>query len=174
MTELYAAAYIAPLPTQRHLPPEPSEITRAFYEKAGKSTFPYDIGDDPAFFSAYHLNGPVTWGVCRADVRCAIARGDWMVFFSSELDRQNQTIKCYRFVGALCVENKLRHTSLFEPHVNQSYRSYLNLLIRPKGSGWEHFEPALSPSKRTSESGWHDDWSWRMCERHVLGRSFCF
>lgn len=35
--------------------------------KAGK--WPYDVGDDPSFFSAKRLRGPVTWGVCRQDVR---------------------------------------------------------------------------------------------------------
>jgi hypothetical protein len=185
MTDLYAAAYLAPLPTQRHSPPAPSEMTRAFYKEAGESTFPYDIGDDPAFYSASYHHGPITWGVCRADVRQAIAVGDWIVFFSSELDGQNGTVTRYRFVAALCVENKLRHTSLFQPHVSQSYSSYLNLLIRPSGTGWEHFEPALNPFKRTFEGGWHGDWSWRICEpqrrlkeefvaagkRHVAGAS---
>ena len=161
MTELYAAAYIAPLPRERLSPPEPSETTRAFYKEVEKSTFPYDIGDDPAFYSASYHNGPVTWGVCRTDVRCAITIGDWMVFFSSE---KNGMITRYRFVAALCVENKLRHTSIFEPHVNQVYRSYLNLLIRPNGAGWEHFEPALHPKKPTFKGGWHDDWLWKICE----------
>jgi hypothetical protein len=135
-------------------------MTRAFYEKARKNTFPYDIGDDPAFFSASHLSGPVTWGVCRPDVRSAIGTGDWIVFFSNQRDLQY--ITHYRLVAALCVEEKLRHTSLFEPSGNQMYRDYLNLLIRPNGSGWEHFEPAMHPSE------WHRCWSWRMCERHAL------
>ncbi len=87
-----------------------------------------------------------------------------IVFFSSELDGQNGTVTRYRFVAALCVENKLRHTSLFEPHVSHSYSSYLNLLIRPDGTGWEQFEPALNPSKPAFEGGWHDDWTWRICE----------
>ncbi len=90
-------------------------------------------------------------------MRCAIAVGDWMVFLSSEPDRQEPTIKRYRFVAALRVEAKLRHTSLFDT----AYRSYLNLLIRPNGAGWEHFEPALHPSKQPSR--WHDDWLWRIC-----------
>ena len=107
MTELYAAAYVAPISSECRPPPESAGITRAFAE-AKASTFPYDIGDDPAFFSARHHLGPIAWGVFRADVRCSIDRGDWMVFFSSQRDLQN--LIHYRFVAAHCVEEKLRHT----------------------------------------------------------------
>jgi hypothetical protein len=55
----------------------------AFLSKSARSNFPFDVGDDPSFFSAQHLDGPVTWGVCRADVRHAISPGDWAVFFAA-------------------------------------------------------------------------------------------
>jgi hypothetical protein len=41
----------------------------------------------------------------------------------------------------------------------------LNLLVRPKDGGWEHFEPALPLNE------WHDDWMWRVCEHKWLRKS---
>lgn len=160
MSELYVAPYKSPLPASRRLPSNPSKTAVDFHATAEAGGFPYDIGDDPAFFSARCHNGPVTWGVCRADVRSKIQIGDWIAFLSFEQDRQDNTATRYRFVAALCVEDKLRHTALFDKSVNHLYRRYLNLLIRPAGLGWEHFEPALY-----RRFHWHDDWAWRMCER---------
>jgi hypothetical protein len=163
---------IPPSSKERLLPPETSELARAFYAEAKNSRFPYDIGDDPAFFSARFYDGPVTWGVCRADVRCATAVGDWIVFFSCETDDHDQlgpvsTVTRYRFEAALCIETKLQHTSLFEPQGNM-LGSYLNLLVRPNGPGWEHFEPALHPSKRLFYL--YEDWTWRICCRSQVSR----
>jgi hypothetical protein len=43
--------------------------------------WPYDNGDDPSFYVARN-GGPLTWGVCRQDVRNSIESGSIVVFFS--------------------------------------------------------------------------------------------
>src|SRR5205823_9310754 len=87
---------------------------------------------------------------------------DWIAFFSAERDGQEMAVTRYSFVAALCVERKIAHTAIFDAPEHCRYREYLNLLIRPKGSGWEHFEPGLHPSD------WHGDWLWRISERRGL------
>lgn len=151
---LYVAVYHS-----RHQPPpaHPSETAAALYAALGSGEFPYDGGDDPSFFSARHHDGSVTWGVCRADVRGAIRKGDWVVFISLQED-EDAGLTRYRFVAALCVERKLAHTSLFDG----PFAGYLNLLIRPSGEGWEHHEPSLRKG--------HVDWLWRICRGRGLGK----
>src|SRR5579872_7330550 len=81
MPKLWVAVYHSREPEE---PPHSATVTAAaFHTGARSGTFPYDAGDDPAFFSARFHDGPVTWGVCRHDVRSAIEPGDWVVFFSA-------------------------------------------------------------------------------------------
>jgi hypothetical protein len=68
MPSLYVAVYLVRPPEKGH----DSEIAAAFYKEAAafykdtaRSRFPYDVGDDPTFFSAGRLGGPITW-VCAA------------------------------------------------------------------------------------------------------------
>ena len=88
-----------------------------------------------------------------------------MVFFSAQKDEPPTTTTRYRFVAALRVEARITHTNIFEGGSARLYRDYLNLLIRPSGDGWEHFEPGLHPSQ------WHDDWMWRLCARRGLRKA---
>lgn len=81
-----------------------------------------------------------------------------MIFFSRE--RPTEDLTQYRFVAALAVHEKVRQTELFGPPPLHPYTKYLNLLIRRKGRGWEHYEPGLDdPSKG------HTDWLWRLSDR---------
>ena len=160
MPKLFVAAYL--VSTDRERPASPNPIALRFSGAAMTSGFPYDLGDDPAFFSASECNGPVTWGVCRPDVRGAIAPGDWIAFFSASHPSQETAVTHYRFVAALCVERKIRQVDIFVDSSHCLFRDYLNLLVRPNGAGWEHYEPGLAPSK------WHRDWLWRLCERRGL------
>ncbi|MGH9823084.1 MAG: hypothetical protein ACREDR_07535 [Blastocatellia bacterium] len=164
---IYVAPYSAPYLSRPRStpPPSPNETALAFYDTIRSSPFPYDVGDDPAFFAAHHHNGQVTWGVCRPDVRCAIKPGDWVVFFSFEPDLRVPLYTLYKFVAALQVEKKVTHTALFQLDNYERYTRYLNLLIRPSGEGWEHHEPGLEPSR------WHDDWMWRICQRRRLRKA---
>jgi hypothetical protein len=149
MRTLFAAAYLAP--RKRPLAQGSQRVVSGFRAACAENRFPFDIADDPAFFAAHCLGSPVTWGVCRPDVRTMIRPGDYAAFFAA--DREDQQTR-YLFVGAFCVERKLSHASLWEDR--QPFRDYLNLLIRPRGQGWEHFEPALAKHL------WHKDWLWRI------------
>jgi hypothetical protein len=134
-------------------------MAAAFYAAAHPgSGFPYDAGDDPSFFSAAHYRGPITWGVCRRDLRCSIRKNDGVIFFAAQKDPQdNETIR-YRFVAALRVADKMQHISVCR---HPTFSHYLNLLVRPKDLGWEHHEPVAK----------HNDWLWRLsCRTSSLRR----
>ena len=64
MPSLYVAAYLAYKPSR--CISDTVGTAANFYAAAHPgSGFPYDAGDDPAFFCACHHGGPITWGVCR-------------------------------------------------------------------------------------------------------------
>src|SRR2546427_3816607 len=54
---------------------------RVVEEAIEQNDWPYDNGDDPSFYVA-RRGGPLTWGVCRQDLRNAISIGSIVVFFS--------------------------------------------------------------------------------------------
>lgn len=153
---LVIVVYISRIPDASNLNLFPP-LAQAFREDFSSGDWPYDIGDDPAFFSAQALGGPVTWGVCRQDVRNQLIIGDVVVFFSVTFD-EARINGDYKFIGALTVSERIDMTEVFGELSGNRYDQYLNLLVRPSGSGWEHFEPAL-PSDH-----WHDDWMWRICD----------
>lgn len=164
--DLYVAVYHAS-PTERLRPDHPDKTAIAFDGAVTSGTFPYDIGDDPAFFSAAYHHGPVTWGVCRPDVRGAIRPGDWVAFLSCQHHPADSGTRVYRFVACLPVATKLSQTGLFAASMDCPYRSYLDLLLRPTGAGWEHHEPGLHVKD------WHDDWLWRLCDPRALRNGHC-
>ena len=126
-----------------------------------KGEWPYELGDDPSFYSAKDIGGPITWGVCRPDVRSKASVGDAVAFFAANFEEGEPTIQYY-FVGALMVQHKVTHATIHRERHLAPLREYLNLLVRPKGDGWEHFEPSLPRSM------WHDDWLWRIVTtRHL-------
>lgn len=157
--------HIVPRWPRRHPRPAQGETAVQFCSVAANDNFPFDGADDPSFFSARHLGGPVTWGVCRADVRRTISQGDWMIFFSfTPTEDPSVPPIAYRFVAAFKVERKITQAAIFQDDDNKLFRSYLNLLVRPKDRGWEHFEPCLPPRK------WHSDWLWRTCKTHAFSK----
>lgn len=95
---LYIVAYINRAPSAPSA--KPSRLASSFFRTINSSkSWPLDVSDDPAFFSASFLRGPVTWGVCRADVRNAIAVNDWIAFFSATSAPQSKTT-IYRFTDS--------------------------------------------------------------------------
>jgi len=121
-----------------------------------RGEWPYDVGDDPSFFSHRFLGGNLTWGICRQQVRNSIRPGDIVVFFSFRQERESGVVE-YRLCAVATVERKVRQVDIFEDPGLRVYRRYLNLLIRKRGrQGWEHYEGG-SPRQM-----WHQDWVWRI------------
>ena len=128
----------------------------AVYLRLANTTWPTDIGDDPSFTWAHAHGGPVTWGVCRPDLRNALKRGDLVTFFAA--DRlQKGTPARYAWVGYATVDSKVSQSAIFERDDLARFRMRPNLLIRMSPDGvFEHYEPAL-PRRQ-----WHPDWLWRL------------
>jgi hypothetical protein len=122
-----------------------------------RGDWPYDIGDDPSFFSLRYFGGNLTWGICRQQVRNPIRPGDIVVFFSSQQERHSKAIE-YCLCAVATVERKVWQADIFNDPGLRLYRRYLNLLIRKRGEGWEHFEGG-SP-----RAMWHKDWAWRIVD----------
>jgi len=158
MPYLVAAAYL--VPPRRRPPLAPSALAAEFYRVCASRSFPYDIGDDPSFFASKHLGGPITWGVCRADVRRALKPRDWVVFFAAERAPDEPDITSYYLVAALEVDYLTSQTDVVSGKTREpKLHEYLNLLIVPDGDGWRHYEPANHPRD------WHKDWLWRICDQ---------
>jgi hypothetical protein len=118
--------------------------------------WPFDHGDDPSFRSSQRLRGRVTWGVCRQNVRNKLRPGDAVVFFAADRLRDRRPAR-YQFVGFATVDRAVRQTDVWTDPVLNGYRRYGNLLIRPVGGGFEHFEPELPKNP-------HHDWLWRIAD----------
>jgi len=124
--------------------------------------WPYDNGDDPAFFSRQHFGGNLTWGVCRQNVRNPIGVGDVVVFFSFT---KIGGVTEYKPCAVATVQEKVRQTDLWIRPGLKWYRRYLNLLISPKGKTWQHNEPGANKWE------WHGDWLWRIANHKGLHSS---
>lgn len=122
--------------------------------------WPYDYGDDPSFRASKELDGPLTWGVCRPDIRNKLREGDIVVFFSCGTSRETGQ-STYRFCSIATVSRKERQTEIGRLRSMERYESYSNLLVRPLPStgGWEHYEPP-----RGGPYG-HPDWLSRIASR---------
>lgn len=134
----------------------------AVYHRSPDTDWPEDVGDDPAFVSSRQLasrGGVLTWGVCRQDVRNQLRPGDLVVFFATDrpADRRPEPVR-YLFVGFATVARKVSQVDIWRDRTLAVYRQYRNLLIRPDGKRFEHFEPSLPPKR------WHGDWYWRLAK----------
>ena len=118
--------------------------------------WPYDNGDDPSFYVA-RMGGPLTWGVCRQDLRNSICRGSVVVFFSfSSLGRSRFL---YRLCAVSTVIDKVDVRAVYSDRRFSEFRdSYINCLIRPERNGWRHDESNRDKSQS------HDDWLWRIAD----------
>jgi hypothetical protein len=154
VAKIFLAPYVSPLLDSG----EDGGCSKPFsrlHEALLKREWPYDYGDDPAFFSDRRLNGGLTWGVCRADVRSPIQSGVAVVFFSFTNCRKSTK---YQLCAVATVEGKIAHSDIFLSPTYQNYRQYLNLLVRPSDTGslWIHHEPGAPKEK------WHKDWLGRI------------
>lgn len=135
-------------------------IYLAVYRRSAEAAWPEDAGDDPSFIASRCLasrGGALTWGVCRQDVRNVLGPGDLVVFFAADrlADRRPDPGR-YSFVAFATVQRKVSQLDIWRDPALEIYREYQNLLIRPAGDRFEHFEPGLPPRR------WHDDWYWRI------------
>ena len=117
--------------------------------------WPYDNGDDPSFYQARRGN-PLTWGVCRQNVRNAVQKDDIVVFIA--FTKLSGKI-VYRLCAVATVGYKLDHRFVTEePDLNG--REYINVLIEPdpQKERWIHSEKDRRHGAR------HKDWLWRMAD----------
>jgi hypothetical protein len=127
--------------------------------------WPYDNGDDPSFYVA-RKGGPLTWGVCRQEVRNSICKSSVVVFFSfSSLDDGRVL---YRLCGVTTVVDKVDVRATHgDPRFAQFRQLFINCLIRPEKGGWRHDETDRPLSQR------HRDWLWRISDhRGVQQKQF--
>jgi hypothetical protein len=122
--------------------------------------WPYDNGDDPSFYVA-RRGGPLTWGVCRQDLRNSIARGSIVVFFSFTPLIQGEVL--YRLCAVETVADKLDHRAVHRDRRFSRFRGlYLNTLIAPETGGWRYDETDRHPKQR------HNDWLWRIADHRGM------
>jgi len=122
--------------------------------------WPYDNGDDPSFYVA-RKGGLLTWGVCRQDLRNAIACGTIVVFFSFTSLPNDQIL--YRLCAVATVTDKLDHRAVHRKQQFSQFRDlYINTMISPVKAGWRYGEIDRRPSQR------HKDWLWRMAHHQGM------
>lgn len=96
--------------------------------------WPYDNGDDPSFYVAMK-RGPLTWGVCRQEVRNSIPSGSIAAFFSFTEMTNGDVL--YRLCAVTTVVDKVDVRALHREERFARFRGlYINSVIRPnKNSG---------------------------------------
>src|SRR5262249_5129077 len=145
--------YIACFHSQPGLHAKGSSGQFQLVEKAiVQGEWPYDNGDDPSFYLA-RRGAPLTWGVCRPNVRTQLQPGDIVVFVS--FTRLNDGQIRYRLCSAATVERKLDHRYI-DQDVRLRRRPYLNRLIRTDDglTEWVHAEADRPEAAR------HKSWLW--------------
>jgi hypothetical protein len=122
--------------------------------------WPYDNGDDPSFYVS-RKGGPLTWGVCRQDLRNSIAKGSIVVFFSFTPLAKGDVL--YRLCAVETVADKLDHTAVYVDKRFSSFRElYLNTLITPENGAWRYDETDRRRDQR------HGDWLWRIADHRGI------
>ena len=123
--------------------------------------WPYDNGDDPSFYQARRGN-PLTWGVCRQNVRNAIQTQDIVAFVS--FTRASEQI-IYRLCAVATVGHKLDHRFVMEEPTLKE-KGYINVLIEPdpRRERWIHSEGDRRLGAR------HRDWLWRIADHNGIGQ----
>ena len=139
---------------------------RVVEEEITAGVWPYDNGDDPSFYVARH-GGPLTWGVCRQDLRNPIKVGTIVVFFAYGPDGPKSKTTKYRLAGVATVVRKLDRREVFQAEEFKPFLPlYLSLLIQPTASGWVHEEPGRRPQDL------HKSWLWGIAEQNLSKDDF--
>lgn len=135
----------------------PAAAYVAVYQAQSDASWPYDHGDDPSFHASLVEDRPLTWGICRTDLRRLVREGDLVVFIATDRLR-DRTPGRYRLAGWATVEREVSHTDIWLDPDLHYLQSYKNLLVRPRpgSDDFDHFESA---------EPWHTDWLWRLSPR---------
>ena len=117
--------------------------------------WPYDNGDDPSFYQARRRH-PLTWGVCRQNVRNAVKKDDIVVFIS--FTRVGSRI-VYRLCSVATVVSKMDHRYIRDD-ARFKGDGYLNVLVEADRDKerWMHAENDRRRGAR------HKDWLWRIAD----------
>lgn len=125
-----------------------------------KGIWPYDNGDDPSFFVAKQ-GGPLTWGICRQEVRHSIPVGSIVAFFSFTPMQSGRIL--YRLCAVTTVVSKQDVRAVHRDKRFAGFRGlYINALIRPAKNGWRYDESDRAEPLR------HRDWLWRIADHKGL------
>jgi len=138
----------------------------AFRKTVALGDWPYDYGDDPSFYAMRKFKAPLSWGVCRPDVRNQLCTGHIVVFFSYAKYKDTGDSE-YSLCALATVERTVSQTQLWENPKLRKFTKYFNLLIKPQGPArgcWRHFEPTLQGDKARI----HGDWLWRISDHQGL------
>jgi hypothetical protein len=122
--------------------------------------WPYDNGDDPSFYVSIK-GGPLTWGVCRQEVRNSIPTGSIAAFFSFTEMTDGDVL--YRLCAVTTAVDKVDVCALHRDERFARLRGlYINSVIRPDKNRWRYDESDRPASQR------HGDWLWRIAEHGGL------
>lgn len=159
MPKIFLAPYHSNLHKERRIKGNGRSGVLDSYVAAIKkqNAWPLDSGDDPSFFSSEYFDGPLTWGVCRGDVRNSITAGSVVIFFAYT---QLGELTTYRLSAIATVKQKVKQSAIFADPELKIFRGYLNLLISPDDEHNQFFwnEPCYP-------DGQHYDWMWRLANR---------
>ena len=162
--------YIAPYHAAKgDLTSSPCGSSVAVFKKiVARGDWPLDYGDDPSFYAMKEFEGPLSWGVCRQDVRNRLRSGDMLVFFSYLKCADNGSSE-YRLCALATVEISVSQKEIWEDPKLKKFRRYFNLLIKPGKptcDSWEHYEPTVKDDRYRI----HGDWLWRICYHRGLSK----
>ena len=129
----------------------------------------FDWGDDPSFFGALATFDDArlaSWGVCRPNVREALAAGDGVAFFllKPEVTVNRRGIRVqlgpadYFYIGFGTVDQLVDRHVIWTDKRFGAYRTFFNALARPSGGTMENIE--VFPR--------HPDWTRRASAPVVL------
>lgn len=119
----------------------------------------YDWGDDPGFFCARHFLGDCRlagWGVCRPDVRAALAPGDFVVFFCARWAPER--VWRYYYIGVATMKEGVSRSEIWTDPCLAAYRRFYNVLARLEDGKLVHHEAMTR----------HDDWQHRASTPYLL------
>ena len=121
--------------------------------------WPYDNGDDPSFYIASRHDTPLTWGVCRGNVRRSIQPRNVVAFLAFQ--QSDDGLICYYLSAVATVAEKISHQVAFgHPHFGNA--PYLNRLIAQVNGGWVQAEQDRPMAAR------HGDWEQRIADESYV------